>query len=145
MIVKRKYANYGQLMKDPNSKEVIYNAIRGSNPTIENEFIDKIMQADSNLIVANTDIGSGIPGDAYQNIIKEFEKLDKEKPFENGLTYRDVTNALCFPSKQGRAIMQVLYKRIYDLAPVIVQVIAFESDGNGIRQIDEWDIGEIIL
>ena len=77
--------------------------------------------------------------------MKEFERLDKEQPFDNGYTYRDVTDVICYPSRQGRAIMQVMYRHIMDMDPDIVQVVAFESDGESIKQVEAWEVGTIIL
>ena len=145
MIIKRKYLTYGRLLEDPASKEAIYNSIKNCKNSLKTEEIDRLMMEDAWVIAANTDMGSGIPGEAFRNYMKEFEKLDKEVPFDNGFSYRDVTDVICFPSRQGRAVMQIMYRKIQDLNPEIVQVIAFETDGDSINQVEEWDVGTIYL
>jgi len=145
MIIKRKYSTYGQLLNDEASKEVIYNAIANSKNPLDDKERDRILAYVTNLIVLNTDLGSGIPGDAYKEIIDCFDKLDEDHPFDNGLTYRDVNGVLTYPSRKGTAIMQIMYNHIMDLTPVIVQVIAFETKGTDIIQVEPWDVGDIVL
>ncbi len=145
MIIKRKYSTYGQLLNDEASKEVIYNAIANSKHPLDGKERDRILAYVTNLIVLNTDLGSGIPGDAYKEIIACFDKLDEEQPFDNGLTYRDVNGVLTYPSRKGTAVMQIMYNHIMDLTPVIVQVIAFETKGTDIIQVEPWDVGDIVF
>lgn len=143
MVIKRKYATYSQLMADNSSKDVIYRAMHNFN--ITDDKIEELLEGDANLIALNTDLGSGIPGEAFLSIMSEFDTLDKEKPLDNGMTYRDVTGVITYSSRRGKAIMQVMYNHIMDLPPLIVQVIAFECEDGKITQVEPWDVGNIIL
>lgn len=145
MIIKRKYCTYGQLLNDAPSKKVIYDSILNCSNPLPIEEIDRILGLDANTFVFNSDLGCGIPGEAFHNIKQEFERLDKEQPFDNGLTYRDVTHVTTFPSRKGTAVMQIMYQHIMDLPSVIVQVIAFETHGTSITQVDTWDVGQVDL
>lgn len=146
MIIKRKYAYYGQLKEDKASLDAMVEAILKSekqNFTIEDAY--KMIDRASDVLVLNSNIETGIPGDAFQMFMEEFDELDKTTPFDNGLTYRDVNNVVCFPSRKGNAVMQILYNKSVDALPIIVQVIAFEKDGDSIKPIETWDIGTIGL
>ena len=141
MVIKRKYCTYGQLMSDEKTKSML---LRVLQKTLPQEKAEWLMSQDNNVLVFNTDMGSGIPGAAYREIRDELEKLDQTSPFDNGLTLKDVTQVISFANEEGTAVTQFMINRIYDLPEVIVQVIAFESDTNNeLRFIEPWDVGQI--
>lgn len=143
MIIKRKYACYYQLMNDPDSMEVILKSCKKYGMT--EDAIMELLPQDDWVIVCNTDIGSGIPADIYNDFCAGFEILDREKPFDNGLTYNDVAGVVTYPSRKGNAMTQVLYSNYMEMPKTIVQVIAFECDESSIKQIEPWDIRPIII
>lgn len=145
MIIKRQYATFGLLMKDEKSKQVILEAIKESSKQISEDEIEQILQASSDVIVYQADLGCGIPGDAYQQICRKFKTLDKTNPFDNGLDYRSVTKVVTFPSRKGNAMMQWLIRaQTSDLCAEIIQVIAFERDGSNIKPVEPWEPDSVI-
>ena len=75
----------------------------------------------------------------------KLNELDIKEPFDNGYTYRDVSGSVFYPSRKGNALMQILYCRKFESPIEIVQVIAFEKDGDTIKPIEPWDIGDICI
>ena len=143
MIIKRRFATYGQLCGDEKSKDAISGILEKYK--VSQDIFEATLDPYNGIIVLNTDLGSGIPGKAYQEIRVALDELDKTNPFENGLTYKDVSDIRTFTSRNGAAIMQVLYKRRCEESPLIVQVIAFEYKDGKTVVIEPWEIGQIIL
>ncbi len=143
MIIKRKYACYYQLTNEPESKAVILKAFKKGG--VSEELTDYLLTVNGGVIVCNTDMGSCIPASVYNDFCAELEKLDRIKPFDNGLTYSAVTDILSFSSRKGNAMAQVLCNRAVESPPRIVQVIAFEHDGESIRPIEPWNLGTIMI
>jgi len=143
MIIQRKYATYGQLYSDNETKEAITRIFQKYN--VSERVYEYILDPANDIIVNNTDMGSGIPGEAYQELRKTIEELDETYPFDNKLTYRDVNEVLSFPSRKGSAVMQIMYKKSADCSPVIVQVVAMEYKDGKTSIIEPWDTGTIIL
>ena len=143
MIIKREYATYGQLSSDKASKDAIIRVFDKYN--VPQDIYEYILDPYNDVIVMNTDMGSGIPGEAFKELRQSFAELDSVVPFDNDLTYRDVTDVLSFPSRKGVAVEQILYRNKVEMPKVIVQVIAFEyRDGKTIF-IEPWDIGQVCL
>lgn len=145
MIIHRRYATYGQMLQDKNAKEIIINALCESSKKYTYDEAVELLEADSWVIIQNTDMGSLIPADAYQNIIKNLDILDESDPYDNGLTYRDVTGIQFYPSRKGNALLQILYSKKFEQPLVIVQVIAFEHNGQTINPIEPWYISTISI
>ena len=141
MIIKRMYCTYGQLMEDEKTSSMLMEALK---KTMSEDSAKHIMNEDANIFVFNTDMGSGIPGTAYQEIRQGLEHLDKSAPYDNGLSLADVTQVVAFPNEEGNAVTQFMINRIYDLQEIIVQVVAFECDDkNEMHFIEPWDVGQI--
>lgn len=138
MIIKRKYATYGQLFEDEASKNTITRIF--DKYEVRKEVYDYILDKYNDIIVMNTDMGSGIPGQAYQELRQAFDELDVTKPYDNGLTYRDATNVFMDYSREGSAIIQILYRNKVDMPKVIVQVVAFEYKDGKTVFIEPWNI-----
>lgn len=145
MVIKRIYATYGQLKRDKKSWEIIVNALCESSKNYSYDEVVHLLELDSYVIVKNTNIESGIPGDAFQKIIEKFDELDETEPFDNGYTYRDVSGSVFYPSRKGNALMEILYCRKFESPVEIVQVIAFEKKGDTIKLIEPWDVGDIFI
>ncbi len=145
MIIKRRYASFGALLKDPLSKQAMINSIKNTSKEFTDEKAESILVEASWIIFYQADLGCGIPGNAYRQMQEKFEELDKTDPFDNGLTYNDVTRVLTFPSRRGNAMMQWLIRNeTADLNAEIIQIIAFEKDGQGIKAIEPWKLeGEV--
>ena len=143
MVIKRKYATYGQLEKDDPSFFAMDYAIRSCGYTKDN--VHEMIARVSNVLVCNTNIESGFPAQAFHMFMEKFEELDKTDPYDNGFTYRDVTGSICFPSRKGNALLQVLISQHTGLPAKIVQVVAFEHDGDNVKPVEPWSIPQIIL
>ena len=138
MIIKRKYATYGQLNADEESKAAIIRIFEKYN--VSEDIYNYILDPYSDVIVMNTDMGSGIPGQAYQELRQAFDELDITNPYDNGLTYREATDVYLEYSRNGSAILQILYRNKVEMPKVIVQVIAFEYKDGKVEFIEPWDI-----
>ena len=81
-----------------------------------------------NLSLYNADLGCGLPGEMFIRLLEEFNKLDESSPYDNGLTYRDVTTVIFEPSRKGSAIKLIMKRQKFELPERVVQVIAIEND-----------------
>ena len=143
MIIERKYATYGQLYCDQASKDTLIRILNKHNTP---EFVcNYILNLNNDIIFCNTDMSSGIPGEAFHDLQQAFEDLDKTNPFDNGLTYRDVTEVVTLPSRKGSAVMQLMYMNKADLPKVIVQIVALEYKNGKTYVIEPWDTANLIL
>ena len=143
MIIKRKYATYGQLSTDEVTKATIIQIFEKYN--VSEDIYNYILDPYNDVIVMNTDMGSGIPGQAYQELRKAFDELDITDPYDNGLTYRDATNVYMDYSRKGSAILQILYRNKVEMPKVIVQVVAFEYKNGNVEFIEPWNIESVII
>lgn len=143
MIISRKYATYGQLSVDLYSKDAMLSVFEKYN--VSKKVYDDICDPYAGIIVANTEEGSGIPGHVYQELLQKFDELDRTHPYDNGLTYKDVTCVNTYSSRKGSAIMQVLVKKQVECPTLIVQVIAFEYRNGEVFFIEPWPLGNISI
>ena len=99
MIIKRQYEILGILLdRDPASRKM-YDQLTSS---MSRELYEMIPVYGFTLHEAG--MGCGLPGEVFNQLLVEFDKLDHTSPYDNGLTYRDVSGVACEPSRQGRAI-----------------------------------------
>lgn len=143
MIIKRKYATYGQLSADEESKAAIIRIFEKYN--VSEDIYSYTLDPYNAVIVMNTDMGSGIPGQAYQELRQAFDELDITNPYDNGLTYRDATNVYLDYSRKGSAILQILYRNKAEMPKVIVQVVAFEYKDGKVEFIEPWNIESVTI
>ena len=143
MIIKRKYATYGQLSADEVTKATIIRIFEKYN--VSEDIYNFTLDPYNDVIVMNTDMGSGIPGQAYQELRKAFDELDITDPYDNGLTYRDATDVYMDYSRKGSAILQILYRNKVEMPKVIVQVVAFEYKNGNVEFIEPWNIESVII
>lgn len=143
MIIKRKYATYGQLSVDEVTKATIIRILEKYN--VSEDIYNYTLDPYNDVIVMNTDMGSGIPGQAYQELRKAFDELDITDPYDNGLTYRDATNIYMDYSRKGSAILQILYRNKVEMPKVIVQVVAFEYKDGKVEFIEPWNIESVMI
>ena len=143
MIISRKYATYSQLNADPYSQDAMLSIFEKYNvPTAVYNYICDPYEG---IIVVNTEEGSGIPGQAFQELLQKFDELDRTHPYDNGFTYKDVTCVNTYSSRKGSAIMQVLVKKQVECPTLIVQVIAFEYRNGEVFFIEPWPLGNISI
>ena len=143
MIIKRKYATYGQLSADEVTKATIIRIFEKHN--VSEDIYNYTLDPYNDVIVMNTDMGSGIPGQAYQELRQAFDELDITDPYDNGLTYRDATDVYMDYSRKGSAILQILYRNKVEMPKVIVQVVAFEYKNGNVEFIEPWNIESVTI
>lgn len=141
MIIKRKYELIGVLVdRDSESKKVFMDALLTKYPQEEAE---RILACESNACVYNADMSLCIPD--FGTVKEKLEELDLKKPYDNGLTFRDVNNVVCFPSRQGKAAELWMIKDIADLPRRIVQIVAVEYDDGKTYTIKPWEDDTLVL
>ena len=136
MIIKRRYCTYGQLYRDVVSKEAIIRIF--DRHGVEERIKSTILDPYNDIIVKDTDMGSCIPSDVFQELWDELDILDKTHPFDNGYTYSDVSGVSVVPSRNGNKVMQIMYKSQVEMPNFIVQVIAFEYKDGKTSIIEPW-------
>ena len=128
MIIKRKFELFGILYeKDPDSKAVIDSALDAYHSAQEKK---NILEGDSGAIPAYFDMGCGIAGNAYKQIMDGFDKLDKGKPYDNGLSVGDTTKVEFELSRHGKRLQLRLVNQMYDNPYRIVGFVTV-SDEDG--------------
>ena len=142
MIIKRKYATYGELVNDSASKEVLIRILENDSKSVD---IDQFLDPYDPVLVCNTDISSGLSREAINKIFEEFDKLDKLSPYDNGYSYKDVSGINTYSSRKGHAIMQIMTHSQVEMPTRIVQVIALECRNGVTKVIEPWDVGTIYL
>ena len=111
-------------MNDNESKDLLLNTLK---KFVSADKAEWLMEVNHEIIVHNTDMGSAIPGQAYQEILQKLEKLDIKKPFDNGLNFNDINRVLSYPNDDGSAVLQFMISQRLESPAVIAQVVAFES------------------
>lgn len=141
MIIKRRFEIIGELIdRDERSKEIIMDELLKRYDQKEAE---RILLADYQVFMYLADIGSGIP---RLDIIREkLEELDNEIPYDNGLTYADVSSVEILPSRQGKAAVLCMISSKYDSPKRIAQVIAVEYENGKTELIKPWSIDNVIF
>jgi hypothetical protein len=134
MIIRRRYEIIGELIKrDSGAKDVFYKAFSDAKRP-ERDFI---LEADYEVIPHYAGMGSCLPN--LRDILSSLDKLDEMSPYDNGLSYRDVTRIEYQPSRKGNAIQLVMKFSVADCPDRIVKVIAIDDKNT----IEEWDIPRI--
>ena len=131
MIIKRQYEILGILVqRDPKAKEIIYRILAG----MENELLEQVLSPFAQITLYNADLSCGIPGYLFQEILKEMNHLDKVEPYDNGLTYRNVSFIAFEPSRKGNAIRIIMKNSYIEQPERIVKVISIDDE----KVIDDW-------
>ena len=138
MIIKRKFELFGILYEnDPDSKAVIDSALDAYHSAQEKKHI---LEGDSGAIPAYFDMGCGIAGGAYKQIIKGLDKLDNKKPYDNGLSVGDTTSVEHELSQDGKRLQLRLVKQVYDDPYRIVGLVVLSSEEGKAVITDGWDM-----
>ena len=126
MIIARKYEWLGILYdNDPESRKLIDEAFTLTPRAIEEKKF--LLENNHCNISAFLNLGCGIPGETYQYFMKGFEALDQEHPYDNGLTFKDVTSIEYETSRKGTALQMRFVCQPYDFRYRIVGVVAIEN------------------
>lgn len=131
MIIKRQYELINYLLLRDAASEAVFDRITKS---VDPEVTSYVRRASFTL--NETDMGCGLPGTVFNELLQAFDELDKTSPYNNGLTYQDVSKVVTYASRQGRAIRIVLYSQHFEGPERIVAVIAMNES----KKIADWGI-----
>ena len=135
MIVPRKYEWLGLLYEnDSDSKTVIDKAFESFHISAEQKV--KLLDYNHCNISAFLNLGCGIPGEVYASFMKDFEALDKTSPYDNGLTFNDVSSIEYETSRKGSAIQMSFITQMYDSPYRIVGFAAIDNE-KGVLKINK--------
>lgn len=114
MIIERKYEWLGILYKnDELSKDAIDKAFAAIELSSDMKSKEELLEYNGANIPAFMNMGCGIPGECYHKFMSDFEKLDISNPYDNGLSFNDVTKIEYEVSRKGMAIqMRFVSERV---------------------------------
>ena len=141
MIIKRKYEWLGALYEnDASSKVAIDDAFASEG--IGNDKKRELLNMSYSDIPAFFNTGCNIPGECYVRIMKAFDQLDKTEPYDNGLTFKDVTTIEYETSRKGKEIQCrfVEEKPTFDIPYRIVGFTTIENKGTKLEIVDNWEM-----
>lgn len=139
MIIPRKYEWLGILYEqDPEVKDLVDKAFDLAK--ITSEYKKRLLEYNHCNLPAFLNMGCGIPGDSYSFIMQGLEVLDKTKPYENGLSFSDVTNIEYETSRKGTAIQMRFVSEPADCPYRIVGFAAVENRNGSIRKNKGWEM-----
>ena len=139
MIIPRKYEWLGVLYQnDLLSKNAIDKAFAqlGINDNRKKE----LLEYNHCSISAFMDLGCGIPGECYSNFMKAFEKLDCDIPYDNGLSFNDVSSIEYETSRKGKAIQMRFVSQKCELPLRIVGFASLENTDGEIQINKGWQM-----
>lgn len=126
MIIKREYVKFQTLLsRDEKSKKVFMNAFAKSYVGESEEFRQNAFNYLMTECLAQRDMGWAFHG--IVDLIEGFRKLDEEFPYDNGLTYNDVTSVE-IGWRDEKSMRLYLLHRPLPLETEIVQVIDLETE-----------------
>ena len=104
--------------------------------------MEKLPQLECNHcnISAFLNLGCGIPGKTYQHFMNGFDVLDQEQPYDNGLTFKDITGIEYETSRKGAAMQMRFVNQTYDLPYRIVGFAAIENRDGRVRMNKGWEM-----
>ena len=133
MIIKRQYETFGMLyLRDPKARELLIAACEG----LDDDLRSRVLSPDNSIIVHYADLGCGLRGDKYAEFLRKLNELDQVEPYDNGLTYRDISRIEHEASRKGKAVRLVMWTERVEQPQRIVKVISLEEDS----VIDDWGI-----
>ena len=101
MIIKRKYVSIYRIMqRDPAGRRVVQQAY--ASASIDDTESQKLLEyvLCNRVSLSTAEMGSGIVNIEY--IRNEFERLDAEQPYDNGLTFADVTRSVVLATSKDK-------------------------------------------
>jgi len=139
MIIPREFEWFGALYEnDPESRRVIDEGFEKAN--VNDETKKELIICNQVIIPAFMNIECGIPGKAFRYMMDRFEQLDKTNPYDNGLSFKDVTDIEFESSRKGTAIQMRFVNRISDLPYRIVGFAAIENTEGEVKINKGWDM-----
>lgn len=139
MIISRKYEWLGILYEnDPMSKKLIDKSFE--NGGVDSKTKQSLLEYNTGNIPAYMDLGCGIPGPVYKDIMQGFEKLDALQAYDNGLTFKDVDSIEYETRRKGTAIQMRFVISLNDLPYRIVGLAAIENKDGKMEINEGWEM-----
>ncbi len=141
MIIQRKHEWLGILYEqDALARAAIDEAF--TSEKVGNNEKEKLLNYNHFNIPAFLNIGCGIPGKCYARFMEAFDKLDKTAPYDNGLTFNNVTSIEYETSRKGTAIQCrfVEERPSFDIPYRIVGFATIENRGLKLEIINNWEM-----
>lgn len=140
MIIPRKYEWFGMLYEiDEDVKEIVDEAFKRADS--DDAWKKKVLEYNYSNISAFFNIGCGLPRGSYKYIMEKFDALDKEKPYDNGLTFRDVTRIEYEASRKGVAMQMRFVSEKAESDYRIVCFAAIENNDGKMKINPGWELG----
>lgn len=137
MIIKRRYEWFGHLYEHDAAAKAIVDAVYAKNGAAETFSKESVLKHLHFSIPDFFNIGCGISGRTYAEIMNAFDAADLEQPYDNGLTFRAVNHIEYEVSRSGSHIQLRLVNRGPDGLYRIVGFVTVEDCG-GFRISDNW-------
>lgn len=139
MIIERKYEWLGILYEnDELSKAAIDKAFDTTTFSSDMKSKEELLIYNGAYIPAFMNIGCGIPGECYRKLMGDFEKLDASNPYDNGLTFKDVTRIEYEASRKGTAIQMRFVSERAEMPYRIVGFAAIQNTNGAISINKGW-------
>lgn len=133
MNIKRQYEMIGVLLqRDPKAKEFLEAACED----LDDDMQKFVLNHENEIILHDADLGCGIPGDRYVELMKKLDVLDMMDPYDNGLNYQDVSEVEFSASRRGNAVRLVMWCNHVEQPRRIVKVIAVDDE----KVIEDWGV-----
>lgn len=121
MIIERKYVPFCVLRnRDKEAWEIFEKALNESYPR---EGRDRSIEMLLPQCLYQKQMGWGFK--KLGDVIEGFEKLDKEKPYDNGLSYKDVNEVEIVSRGDGELVLHLIHR--FDGIYHIVKIVKFED------------------
>lgn len=139
MIISRKYEWLGALYQnDASSKAAIDRAFNAVDiPAKQKEYL---LEYNRFNIPAFLNLGCGIPGRCYALFMEKFEELDKTNPYENGLSFNDVSDIEFEKGAEGAAIQMRFVSKTNDGIYRIVGFAALTNKNGKMAMSKGWQM-----
>ena len=139
MIVERKYEWLGLLYQnDEQSRSAIDKAFLEEN--VDEDKKRELLDYNYFNIPEFLNLGCGIPWESYKRFMKDFERLDIVSPYDNGLTFKDISDIEYETSRKGTAMQMRFIIRTLDIPYRIVGFVAIENIKGTININEGWDM-----
>lgn len=128
MIIKRKYESIYRIMqRDPAGRQIVEQAY--ANAGIDDKEQQRLLEyvLCNRISLSTAEMGSGIVNIEY--IRNEFERLDVKHPYDNGLTFADVTRSVVLATAEDKLALCLISD--FDGDSNIVTFVGLDKSAEG--------------
>lgn len=142
MIIPRKYETYRDLcINDKRAREVIFRYLDSlPSDMSKDEAIDSHL---SEVFIYQSEMGCGVSD--LTSMLDELDALDNEYPYDNGLSYNDVSEVITLPNEEGDSISMIMVMDNAEVNRRIVKVITIKTERNADFIAEISDISGVIF